>query len=88
MENQNYKQNNRNDYIEFSSSKFLNLVFSIGFFHLIYIFLFGFSSTYILSYIYLLFSMIGWICSIIFIYFIFKVLFFEVFSKKIGELKE
>ena len=88
MKNQNYKQNNRNDSIEFSSSKFLNLVFSIGLFHLIYIFLFGFSSTNILSYMYLPFSFIAWICSIIFIYFIFKVLFFEVFFKKICELTE
>ncbi|MFL2801470.1 MAG: hypothetical protein ACJ0DD_01735 [Paracoccaceae bacterium] len=88
MEHQNYKKNTRNDTIEFSSSKFLNLVFSIGFFHLIYIFLYGFSSTIILSYIYLPLSIIAWICSIIFIYFIFKVLFFEVFSKKIGELTE
>ena len=81
----NYKYNNQNynnENFAFSSNKYLNFVFATGFFNLSYIFLIGFPSLELLSYLHIILFIFTSTCSFIFIYFLFKILLIEIFLKK------
>ena len=76
-----YRYNNNENYA-FSSNKFLNFVFAIGFFNLLYIFLIGFPSLELLGYLHFILFVFTFTCSFIFIYFLFKILLLEILLKR------
>lgn len=82
MEYENRKNKHNNENIAFSSNTFLNLIFAVGFFNLLYISLMGFPSSKILSYFHVALFIFTFICSFLFIYFLFKILLLEIFTKK------
>ena len=75
-------QNNNNENFAFSSNKYLNFVFATGFFNLLYIFLAGFPSLKNLGYLHVALFIYTFTCSFLFIYFLFKILLLEIFTKK------
>ena len=81
-------QNNNDENIFFSNNTLLNFIFAIGFFNLLYISLFGLEPLTVLSNFYYTLFIFTCTCSIIFIYFLFKILFFEIFSKKNDQIIE
>ena len=78
----NKTHKNKNENIAFSSNTFLNLVFTVGFFNLLYIFLAGFPSLKNLGYLHVALFIYTFTCSFLFIYFLFKILLLEIFTKK------
>ena len=81
MEYKYNTQNNNNGNIAFSSNAFLNFVFAIGFFNLLYIFSIGFPSSQFLGYLHVTLFILTFTCSCIFIYFLFKILLLEILLK-------
>ena len=88
MENKYSKHNNNAENIVFSNNTLLNFIFAIGFFNLLYIYFLGLPSLKILSYLNFTLFTLTCVCSLIFIYFLFKILLFEIFFKKINQLIE
>ena len=82
MEIKNYILKISNNNIEFSSNNFFNFVIAIGFFHLSYILLFGFFPINFSNIVYNLIVNSLWICSIVFIYFLIRIILFEIIFRK------
>ena len=79
----NYNRNNNDKRIEFSSDLLLNFSFLIGLTHWTCIFGFGFSKIKILTFTFLPISILSWICGMIFIYFLLKIITSDIlFSEK------
>ena len=87
MKNKNSK-NNIESNIGFNDSKIFNLTFSVGFFNLIFISFKGFPSIKILStFDFLLFIFLS-LCSFFFIYFLIKIILFDILlNDNIDKLK-
>ena len=87
MENKDSSQNNVKINIGFSDNKIFNLGLSIGFLNLIFIFFNGFPSIEILSIFDLSLFIFLFFCSIFFIYFLIKILLFDILlNNNIDEL--
>ena len=87
MENKDSSQNNVKINIGFSDNKIFNLGLSIGFLNLIFIFFNGFPSIKILSIFDLSLFIFLFFCSIFFIYFLIKILLFDILlNNNIDEL--
>ena len=84
----NSNQNNNDDNIVFSNNTLLNFIFALGFFNLMYISLSGIPLLKVLSYFHFTLFIFTCVCSLIFIYFLIKILLFEIFLKKINQLIE
>ena len=88
MEYKKSNQNNNDENIVFSNNTLLNFIFAIGFFNLLYISISGLPLLKILSNFYFTVFIFTCVCSLIFIYFLIKILFFEIFFKKTIQLTE
>ena len=88
MKNKNSKKNNIKSDVGFNDSKIFNLAISVGFFNLIYISFKGFPSINILSiFDFLLFIFLS-LCSFFFIYFLIKIILFDILlNDNIDKLK-
>ena len=88
MKKKNSKKNNIKSNIGFNDSKIFNLAFSVGFFNLILITFKGFPSIKILStFDFLLFIFLS-LCSFFFIYFLIKIILFDILlNDNIDKLK-
>ena len=88
MKKKNSKKNNIKSNIGFNDSKIFNLAFSVGFFNLILISFKGFPSIKILStFDFLLFIFLS-LCSFFFIYFLIKIILFDILlNDNIDKLK-
>ena len=84
-----YKYSNKNNNIEnivFSNNRVLNFIFAIGFFNLLYVFLFGLPSLEVLSYLHLTSFTFTCACSLLFIYFLLHILLVEIILEKTNHL--
>ena len=88
MKKKNSKKNNIKSNFGFNDSKIFNLAFSVGFFNLILIYFKGFPSIKILStFDFLLFIFLS-LCSFFFIYFLIKIILFDILlNDNIDKLK-
>jgi len=82
----NYNDDNEN--IVFSNNTLLNFIFTIGLFNLLYISISGLPLLKVLSYFHFTLFVFTCVCSLIFIYFLIKILFFEILFKKTNQLIE
>ena len=87
MKNKNSNKNNIKSNIGFNDNRIFNLALSVGFLNLIFIFFNGFPSIKILNIFDLSLFIFLFFCSIFFIYFLIKILLFDILlNNNIDEL--